>query len=290
MKMAAMKRVFNRVSRAGLGKVDRTSARYVQGSNQYLIIAVSSALPFGVFFLVADAGRLWPAALIQAALIGVWLGCFALNVAGWVRTSSVIELIAPMVAFTALAWLLSYRAGFLLPMLMTASVSFVTFAPRMLRWGIALTAASALTVAWSFLDARMAEPRIDVSTGMINGLLIGNVALVTVVMALTSALNHHYLSRERRRAERQLENAEAQARTDPLTMLTNRRGMSELLAALNENQSYVMALVDLDRFKEVNDKLGHAHGDVVLKAVARVLEESIGAEGIVSRWGARSSS
>jgi diguanylate cyclase (GGDEF)-like protein len=285
MEPAAVKRAFNRVSRAGLGKVDRTAARYVQGSNQYLIIAVSSALPFAFFFLFTNEGRLWPAALIEGALIVVWLGCFALNVAGWVRTSSVIQLIAPIVAFTALVWLLSYRSGFLLPMLMTAVVSFVTFSPRMLRWGISLTAASALTVVWSFLDARVAEPRLDVSPGLVDGLLIGNVVLVTVVMSTTSALNHYYLSRERGRAERELERAEAQARTDPLTKLMNRRGMTELLAALPLDKSYAMALVDLDRFKEVNDKLGHSHGDVVLEAVARVLEDSIGEVGIVSRWG-----
>lgn len=278
-------RAFKRVSRAGLGKVDRTTARYVQGSNQYLVVASLSALPFAVFFLVAERGALWPAALVEVAAMLAWAGCFALNVGGRARAASILELVVPLVAFPILTWFLSYRAGFMLPLLMTASVSFVTFSPQRMNWGRVFTAASAVVIGWSFVDPRVAEPRLDASTGLVNGLVVANVILVSLVVGVTSGLNHYYFSRERLRAERQLERAEAQARTDPLTMLMNRRGMTELLAGLPQNQSYVMALVDLDRFKEVNDKLGHSHGDVVLEAVARVLEDSIGEVGIVARWG-----
>ena len=281
----ALARAFKRVSRAGLGKVDRTTARYVQGSNQYLIIALVSALPFEVFFLVVGGGSLWPAAAVEAAVMAVWFGCFALNVAGWVRTASMVELVAPILAFTALTWLLSYRAGFLLPLLMTANVSFVTFAPRRLRWGMALTTVSAIAVAWSFLDTRVAEPRLDASTGLVNGFLVANVVLVTVVVGLTSGLNHYYFTRERMRAERQLEVAQEQARTDPLTRLLNRRGMVEALVATPAGKPYALALIDLDRFKDVNDTLGHAHGDAVLTEIAGILMDVLGDLGIVARWG-----
>lgn len=285
MGRGVVKRAFARISRTGLSKVDRATARYVQGSNQYLIIAVTSGLPFGVFFLLHDGGALWHAAIVEAAVIGVWLGCFALNAAGWVRVSSVLELAAPIVAFTALAWMLSYRAGFLLPMLLTASISFVTFAPKRLPWGMTLTVISTVAVAWSFLDPRFAVPRLDVSAGVVDGLLVGNIILVTVVMITTSGLNHYYFSRERRRAERQLETAQDQARTDPLTRLENRRGMIELLAAIPADLPYAVALLDLDRFKEVNDTMGHGRGDTVLTEVADVLKGVIGSHGVVARWG-----
>ena len=280
-----VKRAFKRVSRTGLTKVDRATARYVQGSNQYLIIGVTTSLPFGLFFLLYGGGALWPAAIVEAVVIGVWLGCFALNAAGWVRASSVIELVAPIVAFTALSWMLSYRAGFLLPMLLTASVSFVTFAPKRLRWGMILTVVSTLAVAWSFLDPLFAVPRLDVSAAVIDGLLIGNIVLVTVVMISTSGLNHYYFSRERLRAERQLEAAQDLARTDPLTFLANRRGMVELLAGIPAHLPYGIALIDLDRFKEVNDTLGHGRGDSVLTEVADALKHVVGRHGVVARWG-----
>ncbi|NTV38466.1 MAG: GGDEF domain-containing protein [Demequinaceae bacterium] len=278
-------RAFTRVSRVGLDKVDRATARYVQGSNQYLVIALASAIPFEVLFLVGDGGRLHSAALVQGAVIAVWFGCFALNTVGWMRAASIIELVAPLIAFAALTWLLSYRAGFLLPMLMTPAVAFVTFAPRRLRWGMVLAAASAVAVAWSFLDPRVADPRLDVSTGLIHGMLIANVALVTVVLGVTSALNHYYFSRERARAEGQLAVAQELARTDSLTRLANRRGMVEALAAVAKDLPYSIALIDLDRFKEVNDTLGHAYGDAVLTEIASILDDSIGELGMVARWG-----
>jgi diguanylate cyclase (GGDEF)-like protein len=102
---------------------------------------------------------------------------------------------------------------------------------------------------------------------------------------VTSGLNHYYFTRERIRAEGQLEVAQEQARTDPLTRLANRRGMVEALSAAPVDRPYAIALIDLDRFKEVNDTLGHAHGDAVLAEIAGILNDVIGEMGIVSRWG-----
>lgn len=285
MDLTAINRAFKRVSRLGLDRVDRPTARYVQGSNQYLIIAVLSGVPFVIFLLIADAAHLWPAALVEGALIAIWLGCFALNSTGRAHLASVIELTAPLAAFAALSWLLSYRSGFLLPMLMTASVAFVTFPPRRLWWGLGLTVMSSLAVVWSFLAPIMAEPRLEVSSAMVGALLVANIAMMTVAMSLTSGLNHHYFTRERRRAERELVKADALARTDPLTKLTNRLGMTELLASMPMDKPYAMALIDLDRFKELNDRHGHPEGDVVLEAVARTLHDAIDAMGVVARWG-----
>lgn len=73
--------------------------------------------------------------------------------------------------------------------------------------------------------------------------------------------------------------AELQAHTDVLTGLSNRRGLQIALdAALSPERTageamrgFALAQIDLDRFKEVNDKLGHDAGDVVLRHVAAVL-------------------
>lgn len=285
MAPGAVKRAFNRVSRAGLAGLDRQTARYVQGSNHYLLLAWACAAPFEVFLLVADGGALARAAVVHALLIAVWVGCWWLNVAGWVRTSSVIALAAPLLAYFVQTWLLSYRAGFLIPMLMAAAVAFVTITPRIASWGIGISILSAVAVCWSFLDSRVATPRLDASDTAVNLLLVGNIALTTIVIGATSWLNHHYFTRERQRAERRVSVAQEQARTDPLTLLANRRGMVEALAAAPSDRPYAVALIDLDRFKEVNDTLGHERGDAVLAEVARVLREILGHVGVVSRWG-----
>jgi diguanylate cyclase (GGDEF)-like protein len=80
--------------------------------------------------------------------------------------------------------------------------------------------------------------------------------------------------------------AEAQALTDALTGLGNRRALQ---AALDRQVAMAMpfALIhlDLDRFKQINDSLGHAAGDQVLVAVARRLAGETRAQDTVARIG-----
>ena len=80
------------------------------------------------------------------------------------------------------------------------------------------------------------------------------------------------------------------ARRDPLTGVANRLLVRELLEETllmqwREQAECGLLLVDLDRFKLVNDTLGHAIGDQLLVAVARRLEASVGEGGRVGRLG-----
>jgi diguanylate cyclase (GGDEF)-like protein len=70
---------------------------------------------------------------------------------------------------------------------------------------------------------------------------------------------------------------------DGLTGLPNRKRFTELLATLPLPSAIL--LVDLDRFKDVNDTLGHAHGDLLLQAVAGRITAELGRRGIVARLG-----
>jgi diguanylate cyclase (GGDEF)-like protein len=80
------------------------------------------------------------------------------------------------------------------------------------------------------------------------------------------------------------------ARRDPLTGLANRLLVRELLeesilAHWQDKGGCALLLVDLDRFKLVNDTLGHAIGDQLLIEVARRLELAVGTKGKVGRLG-----
>ncbi|MES2143737.1 MAG: GGDEF domain-containing protein, partial [Pseudomonadota bacterium] len=80
--------------------------------------------------------------------------------------------------------------------------------------------------------------------------------------------------------------AEEQAMTDMLTGLRNRRAADATLVALCEARAEFSLLhMDLDYFKVVNDTLGHAAGDHVLKVVARVLEAEIRGSDTAARVG-----
>lgn len=80
------------------------------------------------------------------------------------------------------------------------------------------------------------------------------------------------------------------SKIDPLTELFNRRGMAERLAAeLGRGQREGKALgilwLDIDYFKEINDRHGHALGDQVLKQVAALISATIRSYDVAARWG-----
>jgi diguanylate cyclase (GGDEF)-like protein len=80
------------------------------------------------------------------------------------------------------------------------------------------------------------------------------------------------------------------ATTDELTSLANRRSIAESAnAALSNARSvagqFAVALIDVDHFKQINDRYGHAAGDVVLANIAKVLEKNCRAKQVVGRQG-----
>lgn len=80
--------------------------------------------------------------------------------------------------------------------------------------------------------------------------------------------------------------AERQAKTDMLTGLKNRRALVDALAEQTERGAlFTLMHVDLDHFKEVNDQLGHAAGDHVLRHVADVLLKAVRGSDVVARIG-----
>ncbi len=77
------------------------------------------------------------------------------------------------------------------------------------------------------------------------------------------------------------------AYTDELTQLHNRRYCSEHMQQINEDQTaeYTVVCFDLNNLKVVNDTLGHAQGDMLIKSAAEVIEKSFGRLGVVGRMG-----
>ncbi len=107
----------------------------------------------------------------------------------------------------------------------------------------------------------------------------GAVALAAAAASLAVARTALLLGQER-----QLVTSRREARTDPLTGLANRRALlDEIDNRLNGSGSTLLALIDLDAFKAVNDTLGHAVGDTLLSTVAVRLAGSV--PGLVARLG-----
>jgi diguanylate cyclase (GGDEF)-like protein len=86
-----------------------------------------------------------------------------------------------------------------------------------------------------------------------------------------------------------------QSSRDPLTALYNRRYFQNFVAAEglqperrrsdNDDTVHALLLIDIDHFKETNDRFGHALGDAVLVAVAERLQETLRESDMIVRWG-----
>jgi diguanylate cyclase (GGDEF)-like protein len=114
--------------------------------------------------------------------------------------------------------------------------------------------------------ARLAEERRTV-------LLMVEV-LVLLLMLMAGAAAYHSLRGQVRERNALAEQLEQQALHDPLTALPNRRHFSDELArsmarAARRHEQRAVLFIDLDDFKDVNDRLGHPMGDELLRQVAR---------------------
>ena len=111
--------------------------------------------------------------------------------------------------------------------------------------------------------------------------------MITVFSLLTALL---IAQRSRASTAAELAAEQVNARRDQLTGAANRRAFEEAMTA--EHSRVVrgavpagLFVVDLDRFKSVNDRFGHAVGDEVLIEVVRRLSEGLRPSDVVARWG-----
>jgi diguanylate cyclase (GGDEF)-like protein len=116
--------------------------------------------------------------------------------------------------------------------------------------------------------------------------------LQTSAVADSNGQRGHYVAvlsdiTDQKRAEQELRYL---ANYDTLTSLPNRTLLSERLSraivrARRNNRKIAVLFLDLDRFKDINDSLGHAAGDRILRAAANRLQETVGAQHTVARLG-----
>jgi diguanylate cyclase (GGDEF)-like protein len=116
-------------------------------------------------------------------------------------------------------------------------------------------------------------------------ILKGN--LKRLVPAVERELREAHIRQQRRQAE---ETIRRLAYTDPVTELPNRTRFHELVqeavaAGQREQRPVALLLMDLERFKDVNDTLGHSHGDALLHQVGLRLLSAVFAPDAVARLG-----
>lgn len=119
------------------------------------------------------------------------------------------------------------------------------------------------------------------------GLYVVVISWFIIVLIIFSAIIQEKIDKQRRDAELALIKA---ATYDSLTGLANRRHFMELAKSALEQSTLVTAetyilMLDVDHFKSVNDRAGHAIGDKVLIAIASTLNKSVRRTDLVCRLG-----
>lgn len=118
-----------------------------------------------------------------------------------------------------------------------------------------------------------------------NGLQMG-VSLELVVFALALSARIRLLQRRQLALERQTRELAHSAASDSLTGVANRRGLLEQAEALlRQPQAHALLLLDLDRFKPINDTHGHEVGDRVLQVLAQRMQAQLRDTDLVARLG-----
>jgi len=210
-----------------------------------------------------------------------WLAPLALGFCGFAVADRFMQASARPWLWVAGAWgllpLLLAGAviatgGPLSPALMWFALPAVTLGARFEPWGMAVGTAYLLAV---FLISTVAvDPGAAAEHSQT---LVAAVALILSTVILSGALV------ESDRAHRR------SSTLDPLTGLFNRNALEQRLAELDGQpsgeQSHALLLCDLDHFKRVNDRLGHAAGDAVLQDVAYTMRAVLRAGDSIYRIG-----
>ncbi|WP_024851957.1 GGDEF domain-containing protein [Hydrogenovibrio kuenenii] len=111
---------------------------------------------------------------------------------------------------------------------------------------------------------------------------------VSFAVILLSSIHEYLVDRQSKELTDNIEAKQKQSETDPLTGLLNRRFIDEKMSMWNQalnDESKALMIVDIDHFKDVNDTLGHAEGDRILREVAKAIASVVRPNDVIGRWG-----
>jgi diguanylate cyclase (GGDEF)-like protein len=220
-----------------------------------ILILINVFLYWGIGELLHLQPRRWflPASVIPTAVMSVYFS--------YVRP----DFSARVIAISAIAVL---QYGFIVHLLSGPGPRRIHMPRRGLAALFTLYAALNLYRAW---EAYLHDPR-----SLLSSTPTSNFSFFTpILIGVMTALGVIWL------AMAQLQNElEAQSQTDPLTGLLNRRALDQIgteaiEAARRQTSALSLIILDLDRFKSINDEHGHDGGDAALHHAARCLRDNL---------------
>lgn len=221
-------------------------------------------LPFGLYYALRG---IWPAAA-GAAIVSASLLALALAVMHTRRLPAQGLLNATLAgvnagAVIAISGLGASGVAWIGPLV------FVNLLLGGAVLGAGFTLAAVLLIGW--LAGMVRDP--DLIANIIGALLLSGLMALAITVSLRDHLGRLHL----------------EASQDPLTGATNRKGLTHMLssrlAQLDPEHPVSVILFDLDRFKALNDRLGHTAGDAALQGLVRLLQANLRRHDNVFRYG-----
>jgi diguanylate cyclase (GGDEF)-like protein len=274
----------------GRGREQRTRL-----SQQLFAVALLSACTLILAYAatLSDAPTAWVAAWAVSAIASA-CGAFALIRSGWslrfTDPSLTLWQMGTSLAFGALAYPL---AGPLRQLVLPILMLILVFGMFQLRRGQALAVAvyGLAVLGAAMLFAQQVWPGNFDPSAELGHFMVAVVCLPGVgILAGRLSRIRHRLVTQREQLNQALARIEELATRDVLTGLYNRRhGEGLLRQALQRRRrtgtSFAVGLIDLDHFKRVNDRYGHAIGDAVLRAFAESAQSTLRGTDTLTRWG-----
>ncbi|TXH61199.1 MAG: GGDEF domain-containing protein [Burkholderiaceae bacterium] len=246
------------------------------------------------YFVAADIAAPRPVLALSLLGLGGMLLFFAAIRSGaserFADPSLTVAQMSFALAVGAVAYTLAGRArGAVFPIMMVVLMfGLYSLSPAQVRrmsWlALALFGAAMALMAWR--DPRIYRPEVEFAHFLVIAIILPAVSMLAGQLGrLRDQLKHQ--KAELREA---LARNEVLAQRDELTGLANRRHMSTLLEAERarseaRGERFCIAVLDIDRFKRINDTHGHPAGDAVLKVFAHEALAAIREADVLARWG-----
>jgi diguanylate cyclase (GGDEF)-like protein len=245
---------------------------------------------------IARVGAMSPDAarfMIAASVLGI-VAFYPLVRSGFTARLHDAGLVLPQMLFASVWAVVGYalvaplRPAFLQVLCLIHAFGYFSLRPRQLLF----TGASTIAMLLAMLGvmAAVAPPGFDVPEQTLKVML----SLLPLTLLTMMTMHHSRLRGQLSEQRAELEGAVGQVQQlvtrDALTGLVNRTQMQELLEreVLRQARSaraFCVALIDLDHFKQINDRHGHPVGDEVLCAFARAAQAGLRETDTIARWG-----
>lgn len=246
------------------------------------------------YFVAVDLAPAGPVLALAAIGLGGMLAFYAAIRSGASQRCADPSLTIGQMSFAllvgALAYMLAGQArGAVFPIMMVVLMfGLYSLTPRQVRAmsGLALLLFGAAMALMAWRHPAIYRPEVEFAHFLVIAIILPAVSMLAGQLGrLRDALK-----RQRAELREALALNEQLAQRDELTGLANRRHMATLLDAERERseargERFCLAVIDIDRFKRINDTHGHPVGDQVLKAFAAEAQSAIRDADLLARWG-----